>query len=118
MCPTSQDEFAAGFICGQAEKVFLGSCRAAMFRVSDDRRDKMLGVMYWMMEIYYLKLTEIPGELWLCRDSETIEQVRRLTDMIIDSPQWHLHRAWLVGIPTNEVDVKYHELPGHGKRCD
>ncbi len=29
--------FAAGFVSGQAEKVYLGACRAAMFRPSQDR---------------------------------------------------------------------------------
>lgn len=39
--PRAYRAFAAGFVTGQAEKVYLGACVAAMFRPSEDRLSLM-----------------------------------------------------------------------------
>lgn len=112
--------FASGWIGGQAEKVYLGACRAAMFRPSQDRRGMILEIVSDVCQRYGLFHVSPIGEkqeIWICREVNIV-QVETLKFMSEDSEQWHWHRAWLCGIPTDEVDVKFHLRAGHGARCD
>lgn len=48
--------FAAGFVSGQCEKVYLGACRAAMFRPSLERSAMLLEVVHDMGQRYGLNV--------------------------------------------------------------
>lgn len=112
--------FAAGFVSGQAEKVYLGACRAAMFRPSQERRDMILEIISDVVRRYdlcYVGMVGSKNEIWICR-REWVANVRELHSLKEDSVMWHSKRAWLCGIPDNEVDLKFHLRSGHGERCD
>ena len=112
--------FAAGFVSGQAEKIYLGACRAAMFRPSQDRTATIIEIANDVAARYGLVVVHPIGakqEVWICRPANE-EDVRRMTVFIEDSPAWHERRAWLCGIPEKDVDLEFHKRAGHGERCD
>lgn len=112
--------FAPGFILGQAEKVYLGACRAAMFR-PEKRHRKLVGdVLFYACQQYdlrqiYLKTT---GEYWLF-DKEYNAHMEMIALMSIRATEWpltddewydyHKERGRLCGIPPWKIDGKYHE---------
>jgi hypothetical protein len=111
--------FAAGFVSGQAEKVYLGACRAAMFRPSPDRRAMLLEILEDVARRYGLHYTVEADEIWLWRDPGTanaIDQVFRRGDR--DPAGYHRLRGMLCGVPPDEIDEQFHRRPGHGQRCD
>jgi hypothetical protein len=111
--------FAAGFMSGQAEKVYLGACQAAMFRPSAERREMALEILADLARRYGLAVvtTAVAGELWLCRPA-SVADIELLALILPDSPGWHIWRGLLCGVPPDEIDVQFHERPGHGQRCD
>ena len=117
--PETHRIFASGFISGQAEKVYLGSCRAAMFRPSIEHRAMVMLLLGDICTRYGLCMIELTafGEFWICR-TENIASIRRITDFIKDSPLYHTHRAMLCGIPYDEIDFQFQERKGYGEKCD
>jgi len=112
--------FAAGFVTGQAEKVYLGACRAAMFRPSEDRRAMLISIVQDVCSRYDLVYVGHVGsnyEIWICR-REWMFEIVRMGDLKENSPMWHAKRAFLCGIPDMEVDEQFHLREGHGQRCD
>lgn len=112
--------FAAGFVSGQAEKVYLGACRAAMFRPSQDRYGMLIETVRDVAFRYGLDVVEPIGskkEIWICR-TRFRQDVASLVEIKEDSPEWHEARAWLCGVPKDEVDIDFHLRSGHGQRCD
>ena len=120
------DIWAAAFVCGQAEKVMIHSCEAAMFRPSADRRTFLVDIVDRVALIYGLMWMPIgvtyagekTQEIWLCRNGEAERTVQSLRTVEQDSPAWHAIRAGLCGIPSSEVDFAFHQRQGFGKRCD
>lgn len=115
-----QKAFAAGFVSGQAEKVYLGACRAAMFRPSQEKAGWMLEIVEDVCFRYGLSFYSPVGskqEVWICR-IWWAGDVMDLRDMKEDSAAWHEKRAWLCGIPDAEVDREFHLRSGHGAKCD
>lgn len=110
--------FAAGFVSGQAEKVYLGACRAAMFRPSAERYGMLIDVASDVARRYGLTVvTGVKFEIWICRD-EWAPMVRTLKDAEENSRIWHECRGFLCGIPFEECDYEFHLREGHGQRCD
>lgn len=105
--------FAAGFCHGQAEKVHLGACRAAMFRPSAETAARLVTIVVDTCFRFGLVWQRIGEETWICRP-KNIELVRTLLDFESNSSLWHKQRAWLCGVPEHEVDEKFHERPGYG----
>lgn len=109
--------FAAGFVHGQAEKVYLGACRACMFRPSAVHIDMMDAVCadaaerYGLAFRYYAK----PGEIWLTKSPDYLDEVMKL---VPNSPTWHFGRAMLCGVPHEEIDFEFHKRQGYGQSCD
>lgn len=110
--------FAAGFISGEAEKVYLGASPAAMFRPSPDFRDMVLALAEDIAIRYELVVKARKDEIWLCRDSTVYELVAGLDWIGKDTPIYHAQRAWLCGVPTSEIDLSFHERKGYGERCE
>lgn len=110
--------FTAGFICGQAEKVYSGVCLAAMFRFSPKTWEQSYEAAADIAARYGLMLVNITTdkgrEAWICRDNSVASMVFRLSSYTENSPAWHEHRAWLCGIPPAEVDSEYHKREGWG----
>jgi hypothetical protein len=118
--PEEMHIFAAGFVSGQAEKVYLGACRAAMFRPSQDRHAMLLEIVKDVTERYGLLFVDDVGEkkeIWICR-SEWANYVLGLINTPENSELWHQRRAFLCGIPHKEIDPEFHLREGHGERCD
>lgn len=116
------DIFAAGVIAGQAEKVYLGTCAAAMFRPSTDRFDFCCEVVAQIATIYDLRWLPFSygstQEVWLLRDHRAEKSLRLIEGMEENSAGWHFARGTLVGIPAEEIDFSYHLRSGFGERCD
>ncbi|MBI2053578.1 MAG: hypothetical protein HYT41_02450 [Candidatus Sungbacteria bacterium] len=110
--------FDAGITYGQAEKVYLGACTAAMFRPTDQYWDTKLksckevcGLLKLCTVIVH---TSVGREIWVCRP-ENEALVRNLLHISENSPQWHIFRGNLCGIPQSEIDVQFHLRKGYGK---
>src|SRR4051812_16866114 len=77
------DDFARGFVAGASEKIYLGACRAAMFRPSEGRREMLLAAVRAVARVYGLVVVEpigVNAEIWICRpDAEP--RVLALTGM-------------------------------------
>ena len=54
--------FAAGFASGQAEKIYLGACQAAMFRPSEERWDAVMEIVVKVRDRYGLHTTSLTKE--------------------------------------------------------
>jgi hypothetical protein len=112
--------YAAGFVHGQAEKVYLGACRAAMFRPSEKWRSMMDAVVHDAARRYGLLVIPKVGsqsEFWICR-AKYERDVIRMAASEEDSAAWHKRRAWLCGVPDSEVDVEFHLREGAKEVCD
>lgn len=113
--PTNDSEkhrdFFCGFWAGEAEKVSLGACKAAMFRPDLKKHPWKMTEIRRIAEHYHLVSLFLPtsygGEIWITRPRhETlVQELRQLQE---DSPEWHTHRARLCGIPDEEIDVEFH----------
>ena len=107
--------FAAGFVNGLAEKVYLGACPAAMIRppaewwlrveqIANEAADRY---NLWVHVLHWSDVND--PEIWLCRDVNIVARVRALTDVPVNSVDWHARRAFLCGVLSHEVDVQFHE---------
>lgn len=113
--------FAAGFIHGQCEKIYLGAARAAMFRLSDTDRNN--GEMLRQLcaqaaSLYDLICVERTGELWICRDKHAVAALRMLDAYDVNGKAWHQCRGQLCGIPPGEWDTEYHKRREYNRPCD
>ena len=106
----SKQPFAMGFAAGQAEKVYLGACKAAMFRPDAEERELLWHALAVVCEAYGLERRESPvdGELWIFR-SANAWLLDRMLEIEPDSSGWHIWRAFMCGIPREEVDPRFHE---------
>jgi hypothetical protein len=52
--------------------------------------------------------TSVGREIWLCRPSHE-GAVRGLTGITENSPWWHEVRGRLCGVPSNEIDLWFHQ---------
>jgi hypothetical protein len=108
--------FSAGFVIGQAEKVRLGACRAAMFRPLAKEKKLLLKIIRDACKRFELEYVDIgiDGEIWIVRKGSLgcIEQLLRFEK---NSIGWHHERAYLCGVPSSEVDEHFHHRPGYGR---
>lgn len=115
--------FAAGMAVGQAEKIYLGACSAAMFRPSLEHKAKMLAVCAYLSRVYGLEVSvfergEVSNELWL-HTKESTEFLQRVINWeVYNSPAWHIGRGLLCGVPFDQIDFEFHERVGFGEPCD
>ena len=104
--------FSWGHLTGQAEKVYLGACYAAMFRPGTTERDRFVERLRAICEIYglsYMALGTKRGvEFWIHRVGY-LHRVGRLKDLTEDSPEAHALRGFLCGVPADEIDRQFHE---------
>ena len=104
--------FYFGFYVGQAEKVYLGACRAAMFRPpSAALYRKAYPILQTVADLYELSFYPHASmqEIWLLRDQTAVEVLEAvLTRSTPDSPIWHETRGRLCGVPMEEIDREYH----------
>ena len=113
------DSFGAGFMAGQAEKIYLGACKAAMFRIQPENRRDVARVISIIADAYSLRCLEVNGEFWFFRNSITEAQIKDVYYTFDENTaEWHLRRGYLVGIPANEIDLGYHKSTGFGEPCD
>ncbi len=112
--------FAAGFVSGQAEKVHLGACKAAMFRPSEDRWRMIMAIVEEVCRRYELVVFEAGiGEIWICRDMDVWKELLDLHAHVgRNSATWHRRRAEMCGINPAMIDENFHERKNYGKRCD
>jgi hypothetical protein len=108
--------FCYGFAAGQAEKVYLGVCNAAMFRPAKEQ-DWYLSEIRVIAENFGLQLTvldsqtpDTPNEIWIHK-----EPIGAWLAHPMNSPEWHRLRAEACGIPN--YDPNYHMREGYGERA-
>lgn len=113
--------FAAGFIHGEAEKVYLGACQAAMFRPAKEHFSLVLGLAHDAASRYGLNLTTFPTgrpggalEVWIHRSLP----IGLWNEFNENSPAWHITRGLACGVPQNEIDREFHKRAGYGESCD
>ena len=118
MEPSLVRVYAAGFVSGQAEKVYLGACQAAMFRPSEENFEMLYEVVQDVAHRYFLYvelLDTLRGvEIWVCRTISVSRSACNLRLCEENSGMWHRERASLCGIPEIEVDPFFHERNGFG----
>ena len=109
--------FTAGFITGQAEKIYLGACGAAMFRPSPEHKGLVTELVEIASVTYGLCSNNIGEEIWLFHP-DVAPAFIRLKSIIPNTITAHFMRATLCGVPLREIDYKFHERNGYGKDCD
>ena len=110
--------FAAGFVHGQAEKVYIGACRAAMFRPSTPEKQAMVhGIAHVAAVMYGLVVLTIQKEIWICKPEDE-GNVEELQEMTVDSIYWHRYRGHLCGVPLEEIDEHFHLRRGAREAAD
>ena len=113
--PLAVTVFAAGFVTGQAEKVWCGACKAAMFRPETPAHDNLLDEIIPDVAGHYGLSWErfrLQGEIeyWIATSENWGRVVEVLTEGAeVNSPTWHLQRAALCGVSTHQVDLEYHK---------
>ncbi len=124
--PELNRAFAQGFTAGEAEKVYLGACKAAMFRPTSSIGRELL--RSWVSDIcgvYGLCWTtleyvdpsrdgEAVYELWICRDNDAVDAVESTTAIEVNSLSWHHWRGLLTGVADGEIDLHFHERQSAG----
>ena len=118
--------FAAGFVSGQCEKVYLGACAAAMFRPSKRWYGDLLAIAKRSVDRYGLRLnifrTSSGTEIWVYATRLVGERLMTLMHAIGSneegSPDWHEIRGELCGVPASRIDLEFHERQGYGEPCD
>jgi|SRR3989304_4911931 len=116
--PVNVKLFAAGFISGQAEKVYLGACKAAMFRPSDINAPMVREICKDVAQRYGLMLLTYEDEFWLVRNIGARSVLWTAIECETNSADWHVLRGMLCGVPKDEIDPTFHEREGYGQPCD
>lgn len=116
------ETFAAGHLSGQAEKIYLGACLAAMVRPSRLYRSWCLHVCTKLSAIYGLEVSvferdEIADEIWIHKP-EARPFLEELNALEVNSRLWHHIRGFLCGIPAAEIDTHFHTRQGYQEVCD
>jgi hypothetical protein len=109
--------FAAGFVVGQAEKIYLGACRAAMFRPSKEYQEMLWEHTTTAAALYGLAVMMLDDEIWIVKP-EWAASIKSLKDFERNSMAWHKLRARMCGVPEEEIDDQFHLRPGAVERCD
>lgn len=125
-CKTEAERkaFAVGHVHGQAEKVYLGACAAAMFRPQPDQFEWLLNAVQRVAARYSLDVETLPyegdwsgrREIWISRRGNRI--VGSWLDSEPDSKRWHTMRALACGIPAECIDTEFHTRRGYNEPCD
>ena len=114
--------FVAGFVSGQAEKIYLGACQAAKFWPSNKWRDTVVEIVTKVADRYGLYRAFLHAsrgdEVWLCLSPAVVESVESLGNVDENSSLWHERRGLLCGIPAYQIDFCFHERIGHNEPCD
>lgn len=113
--------FAAGHVSGNAEKVYLGACRAAMFRPQPERHDRLFQIVSSVGHRYGLCVQSLPYELdgqiifeiWLSRGG-----VGEWLTHPVNSPDWHRIRGLACGVPLLEIDEEFNSHKNFNAPCD
>ena len=106
--------FLQGFIYGQAEKIYLGVCPAAMFHTDWQHVTVMAEVIakHFVLEARTLKYYDpVQGprvEIWIINPFY-IEMYNTLSYLEIGGTMWHTIRGLLCGIPVDRIDACYSE---------
>lgn len=116
--------FAAGHVNGQAEKVYLGACIAAMFRPQPENHEWLLAIVEAIAGRYGLRVLclsyvdrgTLINEIWISRRDSII--VSEWDKYPVNSPTWHSIRGRACGVPADEVDYVFHERRGYAEPCD
>lgn len=114
--------FSAGHMVGQAEKIYLGACSAAMFRPSPSYREWAVIAAIKISAIYGLQVSvfereEIKDEIWIHKKTLNWE-ISLLNGLDVNSPEWHSLRGRLCGIPEYDLDPNFHLREGYNLPCD
>lgn len=122
-CRSEQElwAFAAGHVSGNAEKVYLGACDAAMFRPQPESHERLFGIVAAIAGRYGLCVQSLPYELdgktvfeiWISRDG-----TGEWLNFPVNSGAWHAARGNACGVPHGETDFKFHERKGWNEPCD
>lgn len=106
--------FAAGFAAGECEKVYLGACKACMFRPENKDFGWLYPIAFMIAKNYGLRVRfkdnpdkQRKREIWVLRD-EAIVLFEAMNNEPVNSPQYHTLRAQLCGIPDTEIDTEFH----------
>jgi hypothetical protein len=122
MDPALIPVFAAGFVSGEAEKIYLGACRAAMFRPSEEWFKVVFDICLKVGHRYGLQVRILPfnrgREIWVVRDTEVGDAILKMQTVEENSEEWHEIRGRLCGVPGHKIDYQFHEREGFGERCD
>ena len=108
---------AAGFVTGQAEKVYLGACMAAMFRPSEAYRDMVWHLVVDIARRYELCFDAIGDETWIWHP-KAHGLISAMVHACELSEEWHSIRGLLCGVPAREIDPTFHLRKGYGESCD
>ncbi len=107
--------FAAGFVTGQAEKIYLGACDAAMFRPNKEDVNWLWPIVHDVCERYMLYSLSIGDEIWIFNRNDR-QRLQELKELYLNghenSPHWHAVRAGLCGIPWCRIDEEFHNREG------
>lgn len=114
--------FSAGHICGQAEKIYLGACSAAMFRPTPENNKFVLSLAVYLSSIYGLEVSvferqEIRDEIWI-HSPKITQGIALLRVLVHNSPEWHYFRGVWCGVPDNQIDHEFHLRKGYNQPCD
>lgn len=114
--------FSAGHMTGQAEKIYLGACAAAMFRPNPEYQEWALVAALKIANIYKLEVSvfereEMKNEIWIHAPTATRE-IAMLKDVDFNSPEWHTLRGRLCGVPEYNLDTEFHLRYGYNIPCD
>lgn len=116
--------FEAGFVVGQAEKIYLGACHAAMFRPTDNRSKNvvltscMVCSAVYGLQVSIFEREEIKDEIWLVDNRFANHLADVLCNYSYNSQEWHIERGLLCGIPLANIDPSFHERKGFNEKIE